>query len=157
MKIVKKQANITKELSEPRAPQELFPPIVRPTYTDDLSFPEDITRCALKEISTYLGRYTGLHAYAIAEHAKLEVEMLKCRSACAVRRNDVSRTAFTGGRSKYQADIQVRLDMRMQQLEQQQSMVEQKMVFIKSRVEIFDRYCSTLSREVTRRLGEMRV
>ena len=139
----------------PRAPQQVFPEIDRPSYIDTLKFPDDISNCALKEISRLLGQYTGLHSYAIAEQAKLDVALLRQRSEISIRRNNVSRSQFTAGKTKYQSDIQVRLDLRVEQLDRQLNELEQQHAFIKSRVDIFERYCSTLSREMTRRLGEM--
>lgn len=140
---------------EPRAPQQVFPDIARPTYTDTLTFPEDITQTTLKEIGRYLGYYTGLHAYAVSELSKVDVQILKLRSEISVRRANVARNEFNAGKSKYEADRAVKIDIAMQILETRMLKLEQDQNFIRSRVEIFDRYCNTLSREMTRRSAEM--
>ncbi len=133
----------------------MFKPVSRPEFTDTLSFPQDITALPSMEVSRLHGQYTALCAYAMAELAKADVQALKCRSECFVRKNNVARTGQTYGRNKYQTDLQIRLDKHLENLELAAHKAEEQQILLKSYVEIFDKYIASLSREMSRRSSEL--
>lgn len=131
-----------------------FPEEPRPSFADTLTFPPDITALTPREVSALHGRYTAMFAYATAEQAKLRIEKLRYESEAQIHKNNIQRNGVTYGRRKGDVDTQVRLDMKMQQLYAAMISLDQRILFIDSRISIFDRYMNTLSRELTRRTSE---
>jgi len=136
-------------------PKWLFPPIERPTCTDTLKFPEDITKLSTQDVSRAHGQYQSLYAFAISQASKADVAVLRARSACMIQRANIARTGHTYGKRKYDIDQLIRVDMKLQVLEQALLEEEIKQTSYKSYVEIFDRYAAALSREITRRTSEL--
>jgi hypothetical protein len=133
----------------------LFKPIERPSFTDSLKFPDDITKASLAEVSMLHGRYIALYAYVVSETAKLGQELLRLDSELFVRKNNVSRTGLTNGHNKQKVDLYVRLDMTMQQIQLRRNVVQERKDITDKFLDIFDRYAGALSREMTRRTSEM--
>ena len=139
----------------PTTEKWMFKPIERPAFTDSLRFPDDITKLSSSNVSALHGNYVSLYAYAVSELSLASVQALRIRSEMHVRRNNVSRTGQTYGKKKHAIDIEVRNDKALEDLQLKVDVVEQKIKQLEAFVTIFDRYASTLSREITRRTSEM--
>lgn len=134
----------------------LLKPLDRPDYTDTLAYPDDITKLSSKDLSCLFGRYTALYAYVVSECAKVNQQVLRIDSEIFVRKNNVARTAATYGRNKYAADAEIRLDKKHEELNVLRMKVFERKEIIERFTDIYDKYSSSLSREMTRRASEIK-
>lgn len=135
----------------------LFKPVERPEIADKLKFPEDITALSSRAVAQYLGYYTAMHAYAIAELAKVDIAHLRKRSEAESRRKNIARTGMVYSKSKYIVDREIRLDRGMEDIEKVCHELEARQKEIGAYVSIFDKYAQALSRELTRRTSESKL
>lgn len=155
MKILRPTDKVNPPAVPVTPPDWLFKPVERPSFTDSLKFPDDITKLVAQDVGRLFGQYTGLFAYATSELAHANIFALRIRSEMHVRKNNITRTGQTYNKNKHAIDVMVRSDKALEQLQLRLDKAEEKIIELTAVVAIFDRYASTLSRELTRRAGEM--
>lgn len=138
-------------------PGWLFPAIDRPTYTDELKFPENLPALSSRDLGLFHGRFVGLHAYASSELAKVSVDLLRLESEIAMSRHSHFLRLVARGEPRWKIDNVVESMISIQDLRRNQIVLQQKKETIFAYALNFERYASALSREMSRRSSEMRL
>ena len=144
----------------PAAPQRAYPEfssILKPSFAGSLTFPEDVTRLSLQEVSKYHAQYIALHCYALARSSALKQEILRLESERTFRRNNVIRHVMTyGTRERWKMDRTIETNPDIEKLS---AAIAEKQIpreEIEMYVSVFEKYALALSREITRRGTEGR-
>jgi hypothetical protein len=133
-----------------------FPVTGRPSFTDKLKFPEDITELTAANVSELLGKYTLLWSYVNQDRARLEVQLLRLQRLDSLRVNQMLRDNHRLNHiDKWRRDAVIAEDEQMETLKQQISSVQAELKYASMYLENYDRYANALSRELTRKTHEM--
>jgi hypothetical protein len=138
-------------------PGWMFSEIDRPSYTDKIRFPDDLTALHSVDLGRYHGRYVGLHVYASSELAKINVEELRIESEISQKRSHRFLSLAAQQVPKWQLEIQLEANIHIQELRRRLLEVKVKKERVLSYMLNFERYANALSREMSRRAAEARM
>lgn len=142
------------------APARAFPEfaaLTKPSYSGTLTFPEDVTRLSLSEVSKYHAQYVSLHCYALSRLTDIRIKLLRMDSERTVKRNTLIRNVMTyGARERWKMDRTVETNPEVEKLAADMALVEAQKMEIELYVSVFEKYALALSREITRRGTEGR-
>lgn len=133
----------------------LFKPLERPSYADSLSFPDDLSVLTSSQVSLLLGRYTAMHAYALSELSMVSVDEKRLETEIELAKNQTLRDALNKGQKVSESRRAVAASLTLEKLHKTLGEVSAKKTHISSFAAIYDKYCSALSRELSRKSSEM--
>jgi len=129
----------------------LLPRVRRPKFADSLHFPENITELASANISDLMGKYTLLLSYAQQDMAELNRETLRCDILDRNRRMELLREKpQMNSIEKHKREAFYDSDPVMRRINDQRIILGMRKEHTAMFLSNFDRYISTLSRELTR-------
>lgn len=125
---------------------------VRPSFTDRLRFPDDLTSLQLENISELIGKFTQLLAFANAEACRFKVDLMHVESAETLRRRELMLTQpAMNSLERWRRDSTLDLDMQVMELERRKISLRTQLLAAETARDNFDRYVWALSRELSRR------
>jgi hypothetical protein len=132
-----------------------FPAIGRPSFTDKIRFPDEITELSDYNVSDLLGKYTLLWSYVNQDFARLKVRKLWLEQQEARRANEYLRTnPRLNHVEKWKRDALLKEDTIMEELQQQLTNVNAELEYTAMYLANYDRYITALSRELSRKMNE---
>jgi hypothetical protein len=117
----------------------------------------DMTALTGAQVAQALQFFTGMHAYAICECAKVDAEMTAVDFQLRVLRKKLTVEAMGAKRKKYDIDASIEMDTRFMELSEMRAQLGIKRAALEATSKGLEEKASCMSRELTRREGEGRL
>lgn len=137
-------------------PKWAFPAIERPSFTDELRFPEDLTQLSSVALGKFHGQFTSMLAYANSVLAEAVVEKLRVESTISKEFNRRVVALSVQDVQKWKINNIVESSLVMLDLKDKLLDCNVRIETVRTYRENYEKYAGALSREMSRRTGEQK-
>jgi hypothetical protein len=132
-----------------------FPEIRRPSFTDTLKFPSDITSLTAANVSDLHGKYTMLFAFALQNLAQINIAIIQYQTEDSLVRNKIFKDRpFVNHQERWKRDAVIDADSQVEAVMAKLAKKKMERETAQMFVTVFEKYIAALSRELSRKTKE---